>query len=106
MDQAKQIVDRRVNALGVVEPVVQVSGNNRIVVELPGITNPEAAISTIKQTGLLEFVDFSAVGGCSTAMPGAGQYILTDKQVSLHGAAPAAAATSAATGAATQAATA
>src|SRR5258708_4576449 len=104
MEQAKQIVDRRVNALGVVEPVVQVSGNNRIVVELPGITNPEAAISTIKQTGLLEFVDFSAVGGCSTAMPGAGQYILTDKQVSLHGAVPAA--TAAATGATTQAATA
>src|SRR5450432_2932691 len=106
MDQARQIVDRRVNALGVVEPVVQVSGNNRIVVELPGITNSEAAISTIRQTGLLEFVDFSPSGGCSAAMPGAGQYILTDKQVSLRGAVPAAAATAAATGAATQSATA
>src|SRR5258708_2779766 len=106
MDQAKQIVDRRVNALGVVEPVVQVSGNNRIVVELPGITNPEAAISTIKQTGLLEFVDFSPSGGCSAAMPGSGQYILTDKQVALRGGAPAPAATGAATQAATPAATA
>src|SRR5258708_21568107 len=104
-DQAMQIVDRRVNELGLVEAVVQVSGNNRIVVELPGITNPEAAISTIKQTGLLEFVDFSPSGGCSAAMPGSGQYILTDKQVALRGGAPAPAATAAATGAATQAAT-
>src|SRR5258708_26201584 len=105
MDQAKQIVDRRVNALGVVEPVVQVSGNNRIVVELPGITNPEAAISTIKQTGLLEFVDFSPSAGCSAAMPGSGQYILTAKQVALRGGAPAPAATAATAAAATQAAT-
>jgi protein-export membrane protein SecD len=108
MDQAKQIVERRVNALGVVEPVVQVSGGNRIVVELPGIKDPQAAIDTVKQTGLLEFVDFAPTGSCTASMPGAGTYILTDRQVALRGTKPAgtAQATSAAgTPAATTAAT-
>jgi protein-export membrane protein SecD len=106
MDQAKQIVERRVNALGVVEPVVQVSGGNRIVVELPGIKDPQAAIDTVKQTGLLEFVDFAPTGSCTASMPGAGTYILTDRQVALRGTKPAAAGTPAATAAATGAITA
>lgn len=98
MDQAKQIVERRVNALGVVEPVVQVSGGNRIVVELPGIKDPQAAIDTVKQTGLLEFVDFSPTGSCTASMPGASSYILTDRQVALRsGTNPAAAGTAQAT---------
>src|SRR5258706_12741611 len=84
MDQARQIVDRRVNALGVSEPVVQVAGNNRILVELPGIKDPKAAIETVKQTGLLEFVDFSQTGGCTQSMPGTGQYVLTNQQVKLR----------------------
>src|SRR5260221_9723138 len=76
MDQARQIIDRRVNGLGVSEPVVQVSGNNRILVELPGIADPKAAIDTIKQTGLLEFVDFKPNSpSCTTAFPSSGQYI-------------------------------
>jgi protein-export membrane protein SecD len=102
MDQARQIVDRRVNGLGVVEPVVQISGGNRILVELPGISDPKAAIDTIRQTGLLEFVDFRPnTPSCTTAFPSSGQYILTDRQVALRGAQPAATATSAATAAAT-----
>jgi protein-export membrane protein SecD len=89
MDQARQIIDRRVNGLGVSEPVVQVSGNNRILVELPGIADPKAAIDTIKQTGLLEFVDFSTTGTCTASMPSAGAYIFTDRQAQLRGNAPA-----------------
>ena len=57
MDSARQIIDRRVNALGVTEPLVQTEGNRRILVELPGIDNPEEAISLIQETALLEFVD-------------------------------------------------
>jgi preprotein translocase subunit SecD len=45
--------------LGVTEAVVQIAGDRRVVVELPGETDPEKALATIKQTGLLEFVDFS-----------------------------------------------
>ncbi len=57
MDTARQIIDQRVNALGVAEPLVQVEGERRILVELPGIDNPEEAISLIQETALLEFVD-------------------------------------------------
>lgn len=54
---AKGIVENRVNGLGVTEPLVQLAGTDRIVVELPGIEDAELAISTLRQTGLLEFVD-------------------------------------------------
>jgi len=57
MDVAKQIVENRVNALGLTEPLVQRQGDNRIVVELPAVTDPQQAIDTLKETGLLEFVD-------------------------------------------------
>lgn len=57
MEAARIIVDNRVNGLGVTEPLVQLQGDNRIIVELPGISDPDLAISTIKETGLLEFVD-------------------------------------------------
>ncbi len=53
---AKNIVDQRVNALGVAEPLVQEQGTCRIVVELPGVTDPEQAVTYLKQTALLEFV--------------------------------------------------
>lgn len=56
MNTAVTIVENRVNGLGVNEPLVQLAGDRRIVVELPGEENPEEAISTIKETGLLEFV--------------------------------------------------
>jgi protein-export membrane protein SecD len=57
MDTSRQVVDRRVNALGVTEPLVQVEGNRRILVELPGVDDPEEAIALIQETALLEFVD-------------------------------------------------
>jgi len=57
MEAARKIVENRVNGLGVVEPVVQAVGGRRILVELPGIKDPEAAVATLKQTGLMEWVD-------------------------------------------------
>jgi len=63
MNIAKKIVENRVNALGVSEPVVQQAGSRRIVVELPGETDPAKALAVIKQTGLLEFVDMSSLSG-------------------------------------------
>ncbi len=61
MSVAEKIVENRVNALGVSEPVVQQAGSRRIVVELPGETDPAKALAIIKQTGLLEFVDMSTI---------------------------------------------
>ena len=57
MDTARQIIDRRVNAIGVIEPLVQVEGSRRILIELPGIADPQEALSLIQETALLEFVD-------------------------------------------------
>jgi protein-export membrane protein SecD len=57
LDVAAQIIDSRVNALGFTEPLVQTQGDRRIIVELPGIQDPERAIAIIRETGLLEFVD-------------------------------------------------
>ena len=57
MNTARQIIENRVNSLGVTEAVVQLAGERRIVVEIPGIKDPERAISTIKGTALLEFID-------------------------------------------------
>lgn len=56
MATARVIVENRVNGLGVTEPLVQGQGTRRIIVELPGIDNPERAIETLKATGQLEFV--------------------------------------------------
>ncbi|KAB8142669.1 protein translocase subunit SecD [Chloroflexia bacterium SDU3-3] len=54
---AARVIEQRVNGLGVSEAVVQTSGNDRIVVEMPGVKDPEQAIQTIRSTGQLEFVD-------------------------------------------------
>jgi protein-export membrane protein SecD len=55
LETARQIVDRRVNALGLTEPLVQIQGSERIIVEIPGIQDPEQAVDTIRETALLEF---------------------------------------------------
>ena len=52
----KDIVERRVNTTGVSEPVVTTQGKDRVVVELPGVTDPEAIRQLIGQTGRLDFV--------------------------------------------------
>ena len=66
MDAAKQVVENRVNGLGVSEPQVQRQGDNRIIVEIPGIDNPDQAVATLKGTGLLEFVEM----GQNPLLPG------------------------------------
>lgn len=61
MQTARQIVENRVNGLGLNEAVVQLAGDRRIVVETPGETDPVKLLETLKQTGLLEFVDLSSL---------------------------------------------
>jgi preprotein translocase subunit SecD len=55
MASVRDVIERRVNSFGVSEPVVQVSGNNRIIVELPGVKDINEAIALIGQTPFLEF---------------------------------------------------
>ncbi len=49
------VIEKRVNVLGVTEPVIQQLGEDRIVVELAGISDIEKAKNIIGQTALLEF---------------------------------------------------
>ncbi len=53
----RDVIERRVNLFGVTEPVVQVQGENRLVVELAGVTNVDDAIKMIGETPYLEFLE-------------------------------------------------
>ena len=55
MSSARDVIERRVNGFGVSEPVVQVAGADRLIVELPGIKDINQAIQLIGQTPFLEF---------------------------------------------------
>ncbi len=55
MEGIRQTIERRVNAYGVSEPIIQQQGNNRIIVQLPGVRNVDEAISLIGKTAQLEF---------------------------------------------------
>jgi preprotein translocase subunit SecD len=57
LESARAIIENRVNGSGVSEATVQLQGNDRILVELPGVTDRQLAIDLIKRTGQLEFVD-------------------------------------------------
>ncbi len=55
MDGVRDVIERRVNLFGVTEPLVQIEGKNRLVVELAGIKEVEQAIKMIGETPFLEF---------------------------------------------------
>lgn len=58
LESAKNIVENRINSLGVAEPVIQVTktrGQYRLIVELAGISDIDQAVSTVKKTAHLEF---------------------------------------------------
>jgi len=55
VDRALEIIRNRVDKFGVAEPLIQKQGKDRIVVELPGITDRARALSLIGQTAQLEF---------------------------------------------------
>ena len=50
-----EVLRRRVDAFGVAEPTLQLSGDRRIIVELPGVTDPDAALEVIGRTAQLTF---------------------------------------------------
>ncbi len=51
----RDVIERRVNVFGVAEPVIQVSGNDHLIVELAGIQDVNQAIQLIGETPFLEF---------------------------------------------------
>ncbi|HWG93939.1 MAG TPA: hypothetical protein VNU66_06930, partial [Mycobacteriales bacterium] len=54
-DRALEVLRRRVDALGVAEPTLARSGTNRIIVELPGVDDPQAAEEAVGRTAQLTF---------------------------------------------------
>lgn len=55
VNTVREIIERRVNRYGVSEPQVYVEGEDRVVVEMPGVRNPEEALRLIGEMGELEF---------------------------------------------------
>lgn len=86
MQQTQSVIERRVNELGLTNPVVTIEGNKRIRVELPGADDADSAIESIGRTAKLSFItadgnvilDGSDVTDAGTAMNqnGAG-YVVT-----------------------------
>jgi SecD/SecF fusion protein len=56
MSQTQAVIEKRVNQLGLSEPVVTIEGQNRIRVELPGAKNATDAINAIGKTAQLQFI--------------------------------------------------
>ncbi|MEK7615733.1 MAG: protein translocase subunit SecD [Patescibacteria group bacterium] len=59
MEGVRDVIERRVNLFGVSEPVVQIEGSDRLIVELAGITDIQQAIDLIGLTPFLEFKELS-----------------------------------------------
>lgn len=55
VEQALETIRNRIDRYGVAEPSITLMGDNRIAIELPGISDPDRAINIIKKTGQLEF---------------------------------------------------
>ena len=55
VERAREIINNRIDQFGVAEPLIQIEGDNRIAVQLPGLTDRGRAIDLIGKTALLEF---------------------------------------------------
>lgn len=55
LEAVKAVLDRRVNGLGVAESTLQTVGENQLVLQLPGVTDPTRAARVLGTTALLEF---------------------------------------------------
>ena len=60
LDRSVGIMRDRVDRLGVAEPEIRTQGSNQIVIDLPGIDNPEDAIEVLGKTAQLELFDFES----------------------------------------------
>ncbi|MBT3363558.1 MAG: protein translocase subunit SecD [Chloroflexi bacterium] len=55
LEESKRIIEERANSYGVAEPIIQIQGNNRISIQLPGIEDPAEAMALIGATAQLDF---------------------------------------------------
>ena len=72
LESARNIIEKRVNLFGVSEPIVQTSnfeGKERIIVELPGVKDPQEAIKLIGQTAQLVFAEVEGASDAAKLKP-------------------------------------
>src|SRR4051794_15183892 len=69
LDLALTVLRKRIDEFGVEEPLVQKAGDNRIVVELAGITEPGRAKAIVQRSAFLEFRITDKSGGLEKAIP-------------------------------------
>ena len=78
VDRTLEVLRRRVDQLGVSEPTLQRSGDRRVIIELPGVTDPDAALAVIGKTAQLTF--HPVLGGAvDEATPPEGEVVLPDE---------------------------
>ena len=63
INRTLEVLRRRVDQLGVAEPTLQRSGDRRIIIELPGLKDPDQAVAVIGQTAQLAFHPVLGVDG-------------------------------------------
>ncbi len=77
VDQALNVMRNRIDQFGVVEPTLQAQGDDQIVVQLPGIQDPQRAKDLIGRTALLEFKLLAEGPAAGTVQaPGAGVQVM------------------------------
>jgi preprotein translocase subunit SecD len=69
IDRALKVVRTRIEGLGVSETVIQKAGNDRIIVEIPGIDDRERATNMVQGQAFLEFQITDKTNGFEKAMP-------------------------------------
>jgi preprotein translocase subunit SecD len=68
IEQNQKVLNNRINALGLTEPIIQRQGVDRIVIQVPGAEDPGRIKEIIGRTGTLEFRHVEAHGGKNVAM--------------------------------------
>ena len=80
VDQALEKIRNRIDAFGVSEPSISREGTQRIVVQLPGLTDTKRAIDLIGKTAQLELKIVHSQASSLTATPPAGTQLLSMKK--------------------------
>ncbi len=90
IDNALKVVRNRIDEFGVSEPVVQKAGNDRIIVELPGIDDPVRAKDVVQKSAYLEFQITDKTQALEKALPRL-DAVLKDAKIAVAAASPGAA---------------
>src|SRR6476660_8832323 len=69
IDNALKVVRNRIDEFGVAEPVVQKAGSDRIIVELPGIDDPQRAQDVVQKAAFLQFQITDETQALEKALP-------------------------------------